>query len=230
MQDVILVPGHLCDARLWAAQTEALRGTHRVSIGDTVQDDSMAGMARRILNAAPPEFALAGLSMGGHVCMEIMRQAPERVSRLALLDTGARADSPERAAERRRMIAQFEAGAVTRLVDDFLKTLFWSERYDDAALVETVRTMMTEVAGRAFSNQVRALAARPDSRPDMPLYRVSTLVLCGAEDRLTVPALSAEIAALIPNASLLEIPDCGHMSTMERPNAVNDALLAWLTA
>ena len=230
MTDLLLIPGHLCDARLWTPQIETLSALAKVSVAETQCDDSMQGIASRILASAPPRFALAGLSMGGHVCMEIMRQAPERIEKLALLDTGAASDNEARRDQRKQMLSRFQAGEIDQLVDEFMDLLLWTERSGDSALVGDIKKMMIEVAPTAFEAQVNALWNRPDSRADMTSYACPTLILCGAEDRLTPPNWSIEMADLIPGAAIVLIADCGHMSTLERPEAVNAALMHWLTS
>lgn len=228
-QNLVLVPGHLCDSRMWRHQSDHLSDIADITIADTMQDDTMTGIAARLLHEAPDRFALAGLSMGGHICMEVMRQAPQRVTRLALLDTGARDDTPERLAARREMIANFEDGALERLAADFASLLLPPERVAaDPELAQAVRAMVREVARKAFPGQVKALMGRPDSRGDMPRYACPTLVLCGRQDTLTPLAGHEEMAGLIPGARLAVIEECGHMSTMERPQAVTALLRDWL--
>lgn len=227
-QTLLLLPGLLCDARLWAPQVEALSDIADITIADMTRDDSVAGMVRRALDAAPPQFALAGLSMGGYAALEAMRQAPERVTRLALLDTGARADTPEQTTRRRDLIALADRGQF-RAVSPRLLPLFVHEaRLADTALVDDITAMAEAVGKDAFLRQQQAIMDRPDSRPGLPAIACPTLVLCGRQDALTPPALSEEMAALIPGAKLVLVEECGHLSTMERPAAVNAAMRDWL--
>ncbi len=228
-QTLVLVPGHMCDERLWDHQTRYLGDIADVIIGETRLDDSMAGIAKRILDQSPDRFALAGLSMGGHIVMEIMRQAPERVTKLALLDTAAADDTPERRAVREGMADQFAVGDVKILVEDFLQLLLSPERLnEDPVLVAQIREMMIDTANMCFPKQVKALLKRPDSRPDMPHYTCPTLIICGRQDYLTPWAGHEEMADLIPGARLIPIEDCAHMSTMERPQAVTALMRDWL--
>jgi len=213
---------------MWVHQSRHLGGLADIQIADTTSDNSMAGIAARLLAEAPPRFALAGLSMGGMICMEVMRQAPERVERLALLDTNAMADSPERAAVRRRMAEQGSHGDIPSLVEDFLDLLVPPERRADAALVGAIRAMMEEVAETALGQQIAALLDRPDSRPDMSSYDLPVLLICGRLDKLTPLEWHEEMAGLIPDARLAVIEDCAHMSTMEQPQAVTALLRDWL--
>ena len=214
---LLLLPGLLCDDRLWLPQVEALSERVDIVIADMTRDDTMAGMARRALDAAPERFALAGLSMGGYVALEIMRQAPERVTGLALLDTGARADTPEQTVRRRDLIALADRGEFKAVSPRLLPLFVHESRLTDDALIVDVTAMAESVGKDAFLRQQKAIMGRPDSRPGLPDISCPTLILCGRDDVLTPPSLSEEIAELIPGADLVLIDDCGHLSTMERP-------------
>jgi pimeloyl-ACP methyl ester carboxylesterase len=227
--DLVLVPGLLCSAALWAPQIAALGDIARCTVADHTRHRTMKGIARSILAAAPARFALAGLSMGGYIAYEILRQAPERVERLALLDTGFRADTPERTAARRDLLAHAGREGVRRAQELLMPVLVHPSRLDDQPLVDTILQMGVDTGLEAFRRQEEALIGRPDNRPLLASVRCPTLVLVGQEDALTPPDLAREIAAGIPGAKLVIIPDCGHLSTLERPEAVNRALRAWLT-
>ena len=226
--DLVLVPGHLCDARLWDHQSRHLCDLADIHIAETGKDDSMAGMAARLLEHAPDRFALAGLSMGGMICMEVMRQAPERVERLALLDTNAMPDMPERAAARRDMLEQARSGEIDAVIDGFMDAVLPPGRRHEPSLSIPVREMMASVAAHSLEDQVKALSDRPDSRPDLPGYTLPVLLVCGRQDMLTPLAWHEEMARLIPDARLAVIEECAHMSTMERPHAVTALLRDWL--
>jgi pimeloyl-ACP methyl ester carboxylesterase len=228
--NLVLVPGLLCTKTLWAPQIEALGDIAEVSVADHTRHDSMEAIARSILAAAPERFALAGLSMGGYIAYEIVRQAPARVTGLALLDTGSRADTPERAAGRRELIAIAEREGARKAQQLLMPVLVHKSRLADKALVQAVEQMADDVGVEAFKRQQAAIMSRPDNRPFLASIACPTLVLVGREDALTPLALSQEIAAGIPGARLEIVPDCGHLSTMEQPEAVNCALRAWLTA
>jgi pimeloyl-ACP methyl ester carboxylesterase len=228
---LILLPGLLCSAALWRPQIEALDDIAAPVVADLRHDDSLAGMAARVLAGAPERFALAGLSMGGYLAQEIMRTAPERVTRLALLDTSARADDPSRTAEREALLDEARGGGFEGVIAKLLPHLIHPDRLSgDPALCEAVLSMAREIGPDAFLRQMAAIMGRPDSRPGLPDIACPTLVLCGAQDARTPPAAHEEIASLIPGAKLVMVPDCGHLSTMERPEAVNAALRDWLTA
>jgi pimeloyl-ACP methyl ester carboxylesterase len=227
---LLLLPGLLCDGALWQAQMTALESVAEIEIADLTRDDSLPAMAQRILAAAPPRFALAGLSMGGYVAQEIMRQAPERVSRLALLGSSARADTAEQTARRRtltELARKDDIVAVPRLLWPFL---VHPERQDDRRLLDTLIIMAQRVGRDAFLRQEKAIIARPDGRADLARIAVPSLVLCGREDHVTLLAWNEEMASLIPGAELDVIEHCGHLPTLEQPEEVNAALRRWLLA
>jgi len=225
---IVLVPGLNCSARLYAEQIPALWQFGPVTVGDHRRDDSMAAIARRILADAPRRFALAGLSMGGYIAFEILRQAAGRVARLALLDTGAGSEVPERTAQRKPLIALAQQGRFAEITDDQFPLLVHRSRHGDMALKAQVRAMNQETGPEAYCRQQHAIIGRPDSRPGFAAISCPTLVLVGDEDQLTPPALAHEMAAGIRGARLVVIPECGHLSTMERPQAVTQALLDWM--
>lgn len=225
---LILLPGLLCDRALWEAQLAALGDVAEMTVGDLTQADSVGGMADAVLRAAPSRFALAGLSMGGYVSFEIMRRAPERVTRLALLDTSARPDTPDRIQSRKDLIALAQQGNFKGVTPKLLPSWVHPERMKDQAFVDAVTSMTQRVGRDAFIRQQSAIMSRPDSRPGLSRIKCPTLVLCGREDAATPVELHREIAADIAEARLVILPDCGHLSTMEQPDAVNAELRRWL--
>lgn len=228
MTDLVLLPGLLCDRALWQPQIEALSSRAAIMVGDLTQDASMADMAARVLALAPARFALAGLSMGGYVAFEIMRRAPERVERLALLDTSARPDDETAMRRRRALIHLAEIGEFKGVTPKLLPQWVHPDHAD--ALAATVGAMTQRVGRDAFIRQQTAIMTRPDSRPGLSRIDCPTLVLCGRQDQATPLDRHVEIAADIPNARLVVIEHCGHLSTLERPGEVNAALIAWLGA
>lgn len=227
---LILLPGLLCDAALWRPQVEGLAAVAEPLIIDLTKDDSFPAMARRALAAAPPNFALAGLSMGGYVAQEIMRQAPDRVEKLALLDTSARADTPEQTARRRGLIELSEKGEFKGVTPRLLPLLIHSARHEDEPLGAIVMGMAERVGKEAFLRQQKAIMGRPDGREDLRRIACPTLVLCGRQDALTPLALHEEIAGLVPGAKMIVVEDCGHLSTLEKPATVTAAMRQWLLA
>jgi pimeloyl-ACP methyl ester carboxylesterase len=227
---IVLVPGLLCTARLYAEQMPTLGRMGAVTVADHTRDDSMAAIAERILADAPPRFALAGLSMGGYVAFEIVRRAPERVARLALLSTSARLDPPQITERRRRQIALAQEGRFGAVVDMQFLLLVHRSRLDDDGLQTIVRLMADETGVEAFVREQTAIVERADSRPDLARIACPTLVVVGEGDELIAPESSVEIADGIPGARLVTIADCGHLSTLERPAQVTAALTEWLQA
>jgi pimeloyl-ACP methyl ester carboxylesterase len=227
---IVLVPGLLVTARLYAEQIPALWRLGPVTVADHTRDDSMAAIARRILADAPPRFALAGLSMGGYVAFEIVRQAPERVARLALLSTSARLDPPEITERRHRQIAFAQEGRFGDLADMQFPLLVHRSRREDEGLQTLVRLMADETGGEAFVREQTAIIGRADSRPDLARIACPTLVVVGDGDELIAPESSVEIADSIPGARLVTVAECGHLSTLERPAQVTAALTEWLQA
>lgn len=227
---LVLVPGLLCDEALWAGQVAGLADVADVSIADTLSDDDLGAMADRLLAEAPARFALAGLSMGGYVALEVVRRASERVTHLALLDTRADGTDPAYVRQRRDFLALAERGEFRGITDRLLPVYVHAERLGDAAFIEEVRAMTLRVGRDRYVSQQRAVLGRRDQRDWLPEIRCPTLVLCGRQDQGTPLPLSEEMARLIPGARLVVVEDCGHLSTMERPEAVTAALREWLTA
>ncbi len=220
----VLVPGLLCTPRLYADQMAALWAFGPVTVADHTRDDTIASLARNILAAAPPRFALVGLSMGGYIAFEIVRQAPHRVVKLALLDTSARPETPEQTAGRREQIALARAGRFGEVPDRQYPNLVAPQHQGDEDLRRIVRVMAEQVGPEAFERQQTAIMARPDSRPGLAAIRCPTLMLVGDQDTLTPPERAREISAGIPGARLVTIPGCGHLSPLECPDEVSRAL------
>lgn len=231
MTPLVLIPGLLCDGAVWQAQLHGLAEAARMHVADVTRDDSMAAMAARVLAEAPFErFALAGFSMGGYVAFEVLRQGPARVSRLALLDTSARPDTPERSRQRREFVAlALRERGFTPVNRVMLPFMVHASRLHDAPLVAEIRAMADRVGVAAYVRQQEAIIGRADSRPGLARIAVPALVLCGREDALTPLDAHEEMAAGIPGARLEVVESCGHMAPMERPEAVNSALLKWLS-
>jgi pimeloyl-ACP methyl ester carboxylesterase len=227
---LILLPGLLCDEALWRHQVENLADAAAIAVADLTQDNTIPAMAERVLADAPKRFALAGLSMGGYVAQQILRVAPERVERLALLDTSARADTPEQTSRRRGLIELAHKGQFKGVSPRLLPSFLHSDRLNDTTLTRAVMAMAERVGREAFLRQEEAIMGRIDGREDLGAIRCPTLILCGADDALTPPKVHEEIAARIPHAKLVIVPECGHLSTMERPEEVTGAMREWLAA
>ena len=190
----------------------------------------IAAVAAQILRAAPARFALVGLSYGGYIAFEIMRQAADRVAKLALLDTSARPDTPEQTAARYAFITMAEEGRLSDVVDTLYPRFVHKDRLSEKALRAVVDAMVTETGPEAFVRQEKAIISRSDARAILATIKCPTLVLVGDADELTPPDIAREIAGGIAGAKLTVVPDCGHLATLERPEAVNAALGEWLEA
>jgi len=199
-----------------------------VMIADHTRDDSIAAMAHRILVTAPRLFALAGLSMGGYIAFEILRQAPDRVLRLALLDTSAHPDTPEASAGRREQIALASSGRFHEVIAGLFQRAVHGARHGDRALRETWRLMAEEVGPAAYIRQQTANIGRADSRRTLAQIRCPTLILVGEGDTLTPPERAMQMRQSIARARLVTVGNCGHLSPLERPREVTQALLEWL--
>jgi pimeloyl-ACP methyl ester carboxylesterase len=229
MDPLVLVPGLLCTEALFTPQIAALAADGiSVAVADHRSDDTVAAIATRLLAEAPARFALAGLSMGGYVAMEVMRRAPERVSRLMLLDTTARPDLPEQTENRRRQMDLAEAGKFDQVAPALYPLFVHESRLEDAALRNIVLQMAEATGARAFIRQQQAILARPDSRPDLPSFSCPTTVVVGAGDRLTPPDRALEMSELIPGARLETVVGAGHLPTLEAPDAVTALMRDWL--
>ncbi len=221
---IVLLPGVRCSARLFSPQIPALWRFGPVTVADHTSGDTIAEIARLILDASPPRFALVGLSLGGYIAFEMLRQAQDRVARLALLDTSARPETPEQAARREPQIALAKAGRYEEAAREQFPLIVHASRSGDEALRREYLTMAEETGVEVFLRHQRAVMQRADSRPSLAAIRCPTLVLVGDADELTPPALSEEIAAGIRRSRLVIVPECGHLSTLERPAAVTEAL------
>ena len=225
---LLLLPGLLCNRTVWEPQIEALGG--EIIVPHFWGLDSFETMARTALEMAPPRFAVAGHSMGGRVALEIVRLAPERVDRLAVLDTGVHPVRPEEIGPRQALVALAEREGMPALVRRWLPPMLHPEHLGDPILVGKIEAMWCRATPEIFARQIHAALTRRDLRPVLPTIACPTLVLTGAEDNWSTPAQHEGIAAAIPGARLTIVPDCGHMSTLEAPTAVSEALSRWLDA
>lgn len=225
---LVLVPGLNCSARVYAPQLPALWQFGPVQVADHRRGNSMAEIAGTILAHAPPRFALAGFSMGGYIALEILRQAKDRVLRLALLDTAAAADRPEQTEKRRKAIALTQEGRTAEREEALWPLLVHESRLNDEAVKAVVKAMHQETGTEAYINQQNAIMHRADSRPLLADLRMKTLIVVGDSDQLTPPAAAREMNERIAGSKLDIIPNCGHMSTLERPDRVTKLLVEWL--
>jgi pimeloyl-ACP methyl ester carboxylesterase len=197
-------------------------------VADLTQADRMDGLARSVLAAAPSQFALAGLSMGGYVALEIMRQAPERVLKLCLLSTSARADTAEQKQRRQLLLALSRNGEFKGVTPRLLPSLVSAQKLDDKELTGTIMAMAERVGREAFHNQQTAILNRVDSRPFLKDIQCPVRVIAGADDVLTPPDLMHEIASALPHVHFNVIKHSGHLSPLERPEEVSALMQQWL--
>lgn len=227
-QPLVMVPGLNCTARLYAPQVAAFAPRCPVFVPDPSGHDTVAGMAADILARAPNQFALVGLSMGGYVALEILRQAPGRVSRVVLMDTSAKPDAPERSAMRREQVAMARAGGFRTVVERLWPNLVHPARHEDLPLKE-VHVQMAETIGvEGYAREIDAIIGRIDSRPFLSAIHVPVQVIVGEQDLITPVADAKELAEGISGAQLHVLPYCGHLSTIERPHTVTELLAAFL--
>lgn len=225
---LILLPGLLCDATLWRAQVDALADVAAASVADLTLDDTIGAMAARVLAAAPPpRFALAGRSMGGYVAFEIMRQAPERVIRLALLDTSAAPDDERAAARRQRLVESLKVGRFLGFTKHLLPQLVHASHVD-RPVGEAVTAMAKRVGADAYRRQQQSILSRADSRPLLPSIMVPTVVAVGDSDVVTLLARAQEISEGIAGSVLHVFGDCGHLPALETPAETSALLRQWL--
>jgi pimeloyl-ACP methyl ester carboxylesterase len=225
---LVFVPGLTCTADLFAEEIASLRGKIEITVADHARHDTMSAIARAVLATAPNRFALCGLSMGGYIAFEMMRQAPDRIERLALLDTSALSDTPEQTEWRLKLIAMAQGGEFKSVRDTLWQLYVHPARHNDAALQRAVFKMFDDTGPETFIRQQKAIMSRPDSRSSLAAIHCPTLVLVGNEDSLTPVSAARTIADGIVESKLDIVQDCGHLSTMERPDAVTEALRAWI--
>ncbi|CAN5540223.1 alpha/beta fold hydrolase [soil metagenome] len=231
---LLLVPGLLCSPRLFAPQLAALGDVAEIVVPDWRKAplsifDTWEKTARWVIDQMPSEkFALAGLSLGGMISVEIMQIAAERVTRLALLDTGMRAQTPTEQAIRRSRIRLANEGHFELVLGLQMSRFIPAYRLPDKALVDEVMTMCTETGMEIYKRQEELAATRVDRRPDLPRIACPTIVVCGRDDAATPLFMSEEIAAAIKGSELIVIEQCGHLITMEKPVETNAILRKWL--
>jgi len=232
VEHLVLLPGMMCDGRLWAEQIDGLKDfCASITVADITSADSIETIAQSVLEKVPDQFALAGLSMGGIVAFEIWRQASERVSRLALLDSNAHAELSESGRQRDQLLRRALAGEFREVITDALKPVYLAEvNKQNIALLDIILSMALDLGTDVFERQCNALKNRRESESTLPTITVPTLVLCGAEDSLCPIEIHEQMAQALPKSKLVVIEKCGHLSTMEQPDRVIAEMLEWLKA
>lgn len=234
-EPLVLLPGMMCDARLFTPQIAAF-SAERTLVAPVLRGDETAAheaatveiMAARVLAEAPPRFALAGLSMGGIVAMSVIAAAPERVTRLALMDTNPLAEAADVAARRGPQIEAVRRGELARVMRDEMKPRYLADGPRRGDILDLCMMMAEALGPDVFIRQSQALRARPDRRDALRAVRVPTLVLCGRRDALCPVSRHEAMRDLIPGAALTVIEGAGHLPTLERPTETNAALADWL--
>lgn len=226
---LVLVPGLLCDATVWEHQIAALSRSCNVTVPDLTPFDRLEAMAAHILAAAPDRFAIAGHSMGGRVALEVWRQAPDRVARLALLDTGVHPASPDEPVKRQAMLDISARSGMTALADAWLPPMVQPGRLErDEDLRGALYAMVERMSPAIHRAQIAALLHRPDAAPLLPQIGCPVLVGVGENDLWSPPEQHRAIAAAIPGAELVIFEGSGHMAPIEGPEAVTGALARWM--
>jgi pimeloyl-ACP methyl ester carboxylesterase len=232
---LILVPGLMCDADVWKNQTRELGPSTDITVPDHGSADSLGVMAQAIIARAPERFAIAGHSMGGRVALEVFRRAPERVQALALLDTAyaprpAGAEGEDEAAKRYALLEIARRNGTRTMGAVWVQKMVHRDRLFETPLLDAILDMFGRKSCDTFAAQIKALLERPDAGPLLPEIKCPTMVLCGRQDSWSPVEVHEQMAARIPQSRLVVIEDCGHMSTMERPEEVTAAIQDWLTS
>ncbi|QGX97846.1 alpha/beta fold hydrolase [Roseovarius faecimaris] len=226
-EPLVFLPGMMCDARVFGPQLAALSPHYTLTVAPITGGDRIEEIASRLLDNLPRKFALAGLSMGGCVAMEILRRAPDRLTRIALMDTNALAETPQSAANYEPMIIKVRSGRLAEAVPDFLPPDNISSTYRNE-IMALVQDMAENLGADTVIRQARALQRRRDQQPALRRCKIPALVLCGSEDRLTPVKRHRFMAELIPYAELKVIDGAGHLPTLEQPDATTQAILDWM--
>ncbi len=228
MVPLVLLPGMMCDARLFAPQIAAFSEDRSVSVPTLSGSTSMSGLASRVLDGAPDTFALGGLSMGGIVAMEIIRQAPDRVAGLALMDTNPLAELKEVRMRRGPQIERARAGKLSSVIRDEMKPNYLSDGDNRNEILDLCMEMALDLGPEVFCEQSIALRDRPDQTETLQSFQKPSIVLCGHEDKLCPVSRHTLMHDLLPRSTLLIIENAGHLPTLEKPVETTNALRSWL--
>lgn len=227
-EPVVLLPGMMCDARLFLSQLLPLSRDRAVSVAPISQGDRVEEIASTLLDQLPLRFALAGLSMGGIVAMEILRRAPDRVTRICLMDTNPLAEAPPAAAAREPMIVGVRAGRLEEVIRDWMRPEYLARGPARSGVLDLVMRMAQDLGADVFVRQSRALQRRRDQQSTLRKCKIPTMILCGEHDILTPVKRHQFMAELIPYAELRIVRDAGHLPPIEAPDATLTALREWL--
>ena len=225
MAKLVFVPGLLCTDALFQPQIDALSASHSIQIAQTTDCETIDQMVEYMLDSVSGEIIVIGLSMGGYVAQEAARIAPDRISAIALLSTSAQPDDEARKRQRHELIKLSEIGRFKGVTPRLLPRFLSAEALEDEAMCQTVMDMAAEIGQKHFTSQQYAIMARRDQRPYLPSFHKPSLVLCGMADELTPPQLSEEMAGLLPRAELVLLDRIGHLSSLEAPEEVTQAII-----
>lgn len=224
MSTIVFIPGLLCTSVLFQAQSHELAKTHHVLTADTTGLDNVTAMAERLLDQTEGPLVLFGLSMGGYIAMETARLDAGRIKGLGLFSTGARADTKDKKQIRRELVRLSSIGRFKGVTPRLLPKFLSPQALADDNLTQAVMQMAEEVGQHNFALQQQAIMDRHDQRPYLPAFTGPSVVVCGERDELTPPELSLEMADLLPDCDLRLLPEIGHLSTMEAPEACLSAM------
>lgn len=228
MTPLVLIPGMMCDARLFAPQVAAFSGERAIHLAPIAEHDSVETLAAEILANAPRRFALAGLSMGGIVAMMMLRKAPERIERIALLDTNPKAELPEIKAGREPQIAAVKDGHLRDVMRDEMKPRYLADGPGKQAILDLCMQMALDLGPEVFIRQSHALQNRPDQTDTLRAARLPALLMCGQDDKLCPVERHRLMHDLMDGSCLVIVPKAGHLPTLEQPETTNTALRRWL--
>jgi pimeloyl-ACP methyl ester carboxylesterase len=228
MTPLLMLPGMMCDARLFSPQIKTLSGERQVTVGDLSKHSTVSELAAEILRQAPQEFDLAGLSMGGIVAMEICAQAPHRVSKLALMDTNPKPEQDEVKQKRAAQMKRVSAGNLRQVIRDDMKPNYLADLPGKQSVLDICMDMALSLGPEVFERQSKALRDRPDQQQTLRNLDIPVLILCGAEDRLCPIERHELMHDLIPGSQLVVIKKAGHMPTLEQPEKTTESLKSWL--
>lgn len=227
-EPLVLIPGMMCDARVFGPQIDDLSRDHTVVVAAPTKGETVREMAAMLIDDLPPRFALAGIGLGGVVAIEMARRAPERVNRIALLSTTPLTDTPAQAAAREPQIVWASAGRLDEAVTASFSDDNLAPTHKRPVIMDLLVHMAEALGPDAFIRQTRAMQRRPDAQRALQKLKVPTLIMCGAHDKVTPPKRHENMAELVPGAELVILPDAGHLPSLEVPEQVNIGLRAWL--
>ncbi|WP_425045582.1 alpha/beta fold hydrolase [Primorskyibacter sp. S87] len=228
IEPLVMLPGMMCDARVFQHQFIELSQDRAVTVAPITQGERIEEIASGLLDQLPPRFALAGLSMGGIVAMELVRRAPDRVTRLCLMDTTPLPETPQVASMREPLIVRARVGNFEDVIRETLKPEYLAPGPQRLDVLDRVVEMGIALGPEIYVRQSRALQRRPDLQIGLHRVKVPTLILCGAYDGMCPPQRHKVMADLITGAELLVLEGSGHLPTLEQPEAVTDAMRRWL--